>query len=198
MKSEDAPVSTENQAIAQYVATVFGGTPRVRDYANESETQTVGILFCRDQPNEGITSYSTIRLSDHPMPWVSGEFPVRIELAAMCVNPPDFFPEILASAAFSIIHSDSVYRPGTVMTNLVRRYDPSTALPHLYLTAPFPWGKALNTVDFGSKRVAWLFAIPISESEYSYLKTHGDDDFERMLEEQKTDFTNLERASLIQ
>jgi hypothetical protein len=63
---------------------VFGGIPRVNEYGNVSETRTVSILSCPDRPVEGVTSYSIIRLSDNPMPWVEQEFPARLELAGGC------------------------------------------------------------------------------------------------------------------
>lgn len=95
------------------------------------------------------------------------------------------------------MQSDAVYKPGTVMPNRVRQYYPSSKLPHLYLTAPFLWERELKMLDCGTKKVSWLLAMPISESEYSYLKEHGDHVFERLLEKQQTDFSNLERPSVV-
>ena len=183
--------------IARYAAAAFGGTPHVVDYANKSEKLTVGILYCRDRPVEGVTSYSTIKLSDHPMKWGDGEFPTRLELAGLCMNTAEFFPNVLASAAFSIMQSDAVYHPGTVMPNLVHQYYASSKLPHLYFTAPFLWERELKTLDCGTKKVSWLMAIPISEAEYAYLKEHGDHALERLLEKQQTDFSNPDRASVV-
>jgi antitoxin YqcF len=107
MTSSDAPISAENKLIARYVAAAFGGTPRVIEYANESKSLTVGVLSCCDRPNKGVTSYSTIKLSDHPMKWGDGEFPTRLELAGVCVSTAEFFPNMLASAAFSIMQSEA-------------------------------------------------------------------------------------------
>ena len=69
--------------------------------------------------------------------------------------------------------------------------------PHLYLTAPFLWESKLITLDCGTKRVSWLLAMPISESEYSYLRDHGDHALERLLENQHTDFSNPDRPSVV-
>jgi hypothetical protein len=197
MSGKDAPISPENKMIARYVAAAFGGTPRVADYADRSEQLTVGILHCRDRPREGVTAYSTIRLSDHPMRWGAGEFLTRLELAGVCVNNVEYFPNVLASAAFSIMRSDAVYHPGTVMPNYAHQSDGSSTLPHLYLTAPFLWENGLTTLDCGTKKVSWLLAMPISESEYSYLKEHGDQALERLLEKQDVDVSNPERPSVV-
>ncbi|MFN7949732.1 MAG: suppressor of fused domain protein [Blastocatellia bacterium] len=197
MSERDAPVSPENRMIARYVATVFGGTPRVADYADRSEQLTVGILDCRDRPREGVTSYSTIRLSDHPMQWGEREFPVRLELAGVCANTAEYFPNVLASAAFCIMRSEAVYHPGTVMPDYVRLSFAAATLPHLYLTAPFLWENELTMLDCGTKKVSWLLAMPISEPEYSYLKQYGDEALERLLEAQHADVTNPERPSVV-
>ncbi len=183
--------------IARYVAAAFGGTPRVAEYADRSEQLTVGILHCRNRPREGVTAYSTIGLSDHPMKWGTGEFPTRLELAGVCANTAEFFPNVLASAAFCIMRSDAVYHPGTVMPNYVRQSYASSKLPHLYLTAPFLWESELSMLDCGTKKVSWLLAMPISELEYSYLKEHGDQALERLLEKQHIDVSNLERPSVV-
>lgn len=190
-------ISPENRSIARYVATVFGGRPRVHEYADESETLTVGILFSHDRPQEGVTSYSTVKLSDHPMRWGDGEFPVRLELAGVCANTAKLFPNILASAAFTIMRSDAVYHPGTVIQDLVRQSYPTLKLPHLYLTALSLWEHELRMLDCGTKKVSWLIAMPISDSEYSYLKEHGDRALDRLFESRQIDVSNLDRSSVL-
>jgi antitoxin YqcF len=103
------PISPENKRIARYVASVFGGTPRVGEYRNASGSLSVDILSSVDQPVEGVVSYSTIRLSDHVMPWSEGGGPPRLELAGACVSAAIKFPNMLASAAFHIMQSTAVY-----------------------------------------------------------------------------------------
>ncbi len=197
MSQRDSPISPENKKIARHVASVFGGIPRVNEYGNVSETRTVGILSCRDRPVEGVTSYSTIRLSDNAMPWGEQEFPARLELAGGCKNVATLFPNLLASAAFHIMQSDAVYHPGAVIPELVRQSEVSSTLPHLYLTAPFLWGEALNMLDCGTKHVTWLLAMPISEGEYTYLQHHGEDAFEHLLEDQEVDVFDPARPSVV-
>jgi hypothetical protein len=197
MTGNAAPISPENRRIARQLAAVFGGTPHVGEYRNTTDTLSVDIFSCRDRPVGGVTSYSTIRLSDHPMPWGEGEFPARLELAGACVSTVTSFPNLLASAAFHIVQSHAVYHPGAVIPDLARQTQGSSTLPHVYLTAPFLWGDALNMLDCGTKSVAWLLAMPISESEYAFLQAHGDRAFERALQEQNTDFCNPDRAPVV-
>jgi antitoxin YqcF len=197
MSEKAAPVSPKNKLIARQLALVFGGTPRVGEYRNTTETLTVDILSCGDRPVDGVTSYSTIKLSDHPIPWGEREFSARLELAGLCVNTVTTFPNLLASAAFHIMQSDALYHPGTVIPDLVRRSQVSSTLPHLYLTAPFPWGDSLNRLNCGPKKVTWLLAMPISEPEYAFLREHGDLALERLLQKQDADFSNPDRPTVV-
>lgn len=83
MSRKDAVISPENRAIARRAAEVFGGRPSVREFVHDSLPLTVDILSAADSPNAGFVSYSTLGLSDHPMVTSQGEFPTRVEFAAV-------------------------------------------------------------------------------------------------------------------
>jgi antitoxin YqcF len=197
MNETEAPISPENKFIARHVAALFGGTPRVDEYVNDSKTQSVAILSCRDRPMTGVSSYSTIKLSDYPMKWGDGEFPTRLELAGVCMTVAESFPNVLASAAFTIMQSDAVYHPGTVIPDLNRKYFSSSGLPHIYLTVPFVFGNSLQTLDCQTKKVSWLLAMPISDAEYRYLSEHGRKALELLLEDQQIDVADPNRSSTL-
>jgi antitoxin YqcF len=197
MAGKPKVVSPENKALAKYVVKAFGGTPHVTEYEHDTADLSIGILWCQDRPVDGVTSYSTIRLSDYPMTWGKGEFPTRIELASACASKYNLFPNILASAAFCIIRTQRPCYPGAVMPDYVREYYASTAVPHLYFTAPFLWEDALRPLNLQTKTVNWLLAMGISESEYSYLKEHGDNSLEDRFEERQIDIFDLSRPSAV-
>lgn len=188
------PVSQENKLLARYVAEAFGGTPHVREYVHDTEPVAVDILWCADRPQRAVTSYSTIGLSDQPIPWGEGQFPLRIELAGACASREAAFPNILSSAAFRMLRTGAIYHPGAAIEGYVRMYVPSTSVPNLYFTAPFPWDR-LQTFDAGTKRVTWLLAVPISDAERAYLKDHGEQSLERLFEERQIDIFDLHRPS---
>lgn len=186
-------ISPENKAVAKHALKAFGGSPSVQAYHHDTVKLSVDILRCSDQPCQGITCYSTIGLSDHPMLKDGTEFPTRLELAGACATKDEFFANILASAAFCIIRSQQLYHPGSVLSGCVSEYYPSTTVPHLYLTAPFLWEDALKTLDCGSKRVSWLLAVPISDTEKGYLASNGDNALEDLFEKHQIDIFDLSR-----
>jgi antitoxin YqcF len=170
----------------------------VRAYHHDTEKVSVDLLRCVDRPYGEVTSYSTIGLSDSPMFKEDDmEFPTRLEIAGACATAAEFFPNILASAAFCIMRTQKLYSPGSVMPGYVREYYPSTTVPHLYFTAPFLWEDSLKTLDCGTKKVSWLLVVPISDGEQEYLREHGDNALEDLFEKHQIDIFDLNRASVV-
>jgi hypothetical protein len=183
--------------IASYAGAAFGGTPRFTEYTENALHFEVDILSCADRPVPGVTSYSTVGLSGHPMIGPDGEFPVRLELAGACESDVDRYPDLLADAAFWVVRTGGVYYPGAVILNGVSRHIASVTMQHLYLTTPFLWQDRLKTLDCGSIRVSWLLAVPISESERSYLIQRGLSALEDLLEEHEVDIFDLNRSPVV-
>lgn len=191
-------VSAENKVIARHVLNAFGGTPKVQAYHHGVEALSVDVLRCDNRPCAGVTSYSTIGLSDHPMCTVDGdEFATRLELAGACATTAELFLEILGSAAFCILRSRKIYAPGDALPGYVSEYYPSTTVPHLYLTAPFLWEDELTTLRCETKSVSWLLAVPISDGELAYLRKQGDSNLEDVFEEQQIDIFDLYRVGVV-
>lgn len=188
--------SVENRAIAKHVLKAFGGTPRVNAYNHDTDGLSVDLLRCDDRPCRGVTSYSTIGLSDHPMVADGHEAPVRLELAGACATADDFFANTLTSAAFSIMRSRRFHCPGSVLSGYVRAYYRATTVPHLYITAPFLWEDTLKTLDCETKQVSWLLAVPVSDAECAYLREHGDSALEDLFEKHQIDMFDLTRPSV--
>jgi Suppressor of fused protein (SUFU) len=190
-----ANISTDNKTIARYVAKAFGGTPSVREYLHDSLPLKIDILSAKDQPDSGLTSYGTLGLSDTALKWGHGEFSTRIEFCAAAESAFEHFPNIVSSASFNVMRTQMVCHPGTVMPNYVAEYYKDTLLPHLYFTSPFPWEDAVKSIDLPNKKVSWLLCFPISEAEYAFLKTHGEEKFEDMLESAGVNIFDLSRHS---
>lgn len=189
-------VSVENKAVAKHASAAFGGTPRVQRYHHDTESLSVDILQCADRPCNGVTAYSTVGLSDHPMFRDDQEFPMRLELAGACATADGLFANILASAAFCVMRTRELYSPGRVMSGYVGEYYPSSTVPHIYLGSPFLWEDSLKTLDCGTKRVARLLVVPVSDAEHEFLKGHGSDALEDRFERRQIDMFDLARPSV--
>jgi hypothetical protein len=196
--SLDNPIaSAENEKIAARIASAFGCTPNSEVYPNSTGDPEIRILFCPERPVKGVSAYGTLGLSDHPMIGPEGEFAVRLELVGVCANATPGFGRLLAEAAYCVIKTGGVFSPGVVISNYVRRLVNSSPMQHLYLTEPFLWEEQLAPLDCGSKKVAWLLAMPISDAEYIYRKQHGNEALELLFEQRKIDIFNVNRPSVL-
>ncbi|MGE0709270.1 MAG: suppressor of fused domain protein [Planctomycetota bacterium] len=75
--------------------------------------------------------------------------------------------------------------------------DIPSGLPHVLLWDPAPWQDRLPTLELTEKTVAWLWAVPISESELAYLDAHGPEALADALEEANADVADLERSPVM-
>lgn len=188
----------ENKMVARHAASSFGGTPSVSEYLHDTEPFAVPILSCVDRPCDGVTSFSTVGLSDYPMIKENGsEFPVRLEIAGACASKDELFPNVIASVAFSIMRTKKLCFPGAVLEEYVGEYFQMTTVPHLYFSAPFLWEDSLKTLECGTKNVSWLMVIPISDNELKFLTLNGDDALESLFEKKQIDIFDLNRPSVL-
>ena len=79
-------IAEENKIIARAALEAFGGKPNVTVYWDEAEQTSVDLLTCKDQPQKGATSYSTIGLSDSPILVDGIDIDVRVEFVGACSN----------------------------------------------------------------------------------------------------------------
>lgn len=55
------------QVIARTAAAVFGGKSKVTRFWDHDERSWVDLVECADSPTAGVTAFSMIALSDHPL-----------------------------------------------------------------------------------------------------------------------------------
>lgn len=189
--------SKENKMVARHVARAFGGDFNVRQVVHDTQPLTVDVLRCEDTPDDGLISYSTIGLSDHPMTYEEGEFPTRLEITAVTDAEDSKMDLIIGSAAFRIMQTHELVYPGRVLEGYVEEYHPEGDLPHLYFTDPFPWGEELGTLDCDTKQVSFLLAMPLSDSELEYLLEHGDEALDELFAENEVAYYDLDRESVV-
>lgn len=189
----------ENKILAKITHKAFGSqsNARVIEYLNDDETLKIPMLICPSHPQQNLTAYATIGLSDYSMYQDNCEFPTRLEI--ICVGNTDlnWLPNALSTAAFYIMKERWLCHPGATLVDILDGYAGDSKLKHLYFTSPFLWETDLKTIDLTNKQVAWLLAIPITNNEYEYRKQNGDEKFEELMEKNNVDVFDLTRESIV-
>src|SRR5699024_8964574 len=133
-------VSEENKTIARYILQALGGQPSISKYWDDNKENNVDLLSTINRPFVGITSYSTIGLSNHPSGGdIVGEKSLRVEIIGAHATENRYFPNILATCAFNIINSKKSVSPGEVFQDIVALYYPDSEMRHILFTDPFLW-----------------------------------------------------------
>lgn len=189
-------ISNENKIIAKTALHAFGGKPSVSKYWDENNVSNIDMLSTVNRPFDGVSSYSTIGLSDHSIELTVDETPLRIEIVGASATDYEQFPNILSSCAFCIINSKFSVSHGKVFRDIIKMYYSNTEMKHVLFVSPFLW-EDLKTLEFPNKKVAWLLAVPISENEYLFAQEKGIDSLEELFEQEEINIFDLERESIL-
>ncbi len=189
-------ITNENKIIARTALEEFGGKPSVSKYWDDNNVSNVDILATIDRPYDGVTSYSTIGLSDYSIGYSVDEKPLRIEIVGAAAKIFEFFPNILSTCAFNIINTTLPISHGEIFKGVIKMYYPDSEMEHVLFTSPFLWDK-LETIDFPDKKVTWLLAVPISTKEFLYAEKEGPEALEDLFEKKEIDIFDLRRNSIL-
>lgn len=105
---------------------------------------------------------------------------------------------MLSTAAFCVVNSG--YHAGLdgAFPNVVKVHHPDTSVPHLMFLDPYLWDEdSLESRILGDKTVAWLQAVPISDTEMELLRDEGADALKVLFEQYQPDFVDLVRSSVV-
>ncbi len=188
-----ASITEANRTVARALATALGARPEVRRYHDDSRESSVGLASLVDHPVPQVTTFATIGLSDHPLPG-SVKPPLGVELMGVCTSKVAKFANVIATAAFFVINNRWRCEPGSVFPNVVTRYL-DTPFKHLMFVPPFYWDDLQSRV-VEHKTVAWLLAVPISDTEFKFVDKNGSEALEDLLERNESEIFDLNRPSV--
>lgn len=186
-------VSDSNKKIARALADLFGGKPRVITWWDDNHESSVGILHSDDQPWDGITSYGTIGLSDAPLIDDGEEYPLRLEFVGACRTGAEEYESALSTSAFNIINSQEFCYPGRIFPDVLAMYNKSLVMKHFIFVDPFLWDDRPQTMELPDKKVAFLHAVPISNSELEYARENGAEALTDLFVDHQIDTFDLSR-----
>ncbi|WNF22685.1 suppressor of fused domain protein [Mesobacillus jeotgali] len=188
-------ISEENRIIAQTALKAFGDNPSVHKYWDDNHKSSIDILSVKSREFNDVVLRSTIGLSDYSMGYEDVFLPLRIEIVG--ASDLNCFSNVLATCAFNIINTKFECSLGSIFKDVINMYLPDSPMSHILFVSPFLWGEKLKTLDFKSKKVGWLMAVPISEAEKSYADEQGFEALEDLFEQAQINVFDLERESIL-
>lgn len=188
--------SAAQSTIARAAIAAFSGTPRVVRYWDDNRRCCVDIVSCADSPWDGATSYATVGVFATPLVFEGRELDVRTELVGACYSPTDDYAGCLATAAFFVVNSGVFVAPGVILPNDVAMHHASKTKAHMLFVPPLLWDERLKTIDVEKQRVAWLQAVPISQTELEVALRDGVPALEAEFERQQVDVFDIARPSV--
>ena len=190
-------VSESNKIVARKVAEAFGRFPKITTMWDADNRSSVDVGAVVDSPEEGLTSYSTVNLSDWPL-YVDGRVhETRIEMMGTAPSEFELFQEAVSTAAFCVIKQKWECYPGAIFPDVLAMYHLSTTMKHVLFTEPFPGSILEESVQLPDRLVTWLMMVPIADSEYEYAKANGWLALGQIFEEQDIDVWDLQRKPVI-
>ena len=191
-------VTSQQRVLAGHTALAMGvEKPPIFRYWDENRQTSVCILEASNRPQDGVTSYATVGLSDHPLMFKGREFDARVEFVGACGSAFPGFANVLATAAFCVVNSGWFCAPGIIFPDVVSMHNASARLSDVYFAHPFLWAEELKSTLIGDRRVAWLLAVPVSKAETAYAQTYGPERLEARFAEMDIDIYDLNRVSAI-
>lgn len=188
--------SEENIAIARTLARRFGGKPEVREYLDTGEKNSIDILTCPDTPDDELNSYATLGLSEQPTLDADGNaLDFGVELIAAFEAEAGEAAAMLSTCAFTIRNELMPAYPGAVLPDILDLHEGlSSTLSHVFLTDPFVWDEAMESISLATRTVAFLQVIPISDSEYAYWQENGAEALVDAFLQNQIDVYDLDRS----
>lgn len=176
-------VPAHHKDIAKHLATVYGVKPRVEVWKVDQGTSAQQpIAIFENFPSMGITSYSTVGLSDH-----GGS-----EIATAGLSKNANFVKVLFDLAALILDGDRQARPGESFEKLVSRIYSSSNTGHILLLPNSPLKTDIPPLELAAKKIQWLFAFPIT-SEELFTSPHANQFLESCLSHSAEELLDLNR-----
>src|SRR5713101_6162237 len=150
------------------------------DADNQSSVDVAAVV---GSPEDGLTSYSTVNLSNWPL-YVDGRVhETRIEMMGTASNELDLFENAVSTAAFCVIKQKWECYPGAIFPDVLAMYHLSTTMKHVLFTEPFPNTPLEESLRLPDRLMTWLMMVPIADSEYELAKARGWEALGQMLED---------------
>lgn len=161
-----------------------------------TQKNQISLVTAPDCPAKGVFSCATIGLADQSVGMI-GSLALGIELVGACRIEFPRFTEVMAACAFNVIHGRARLHPGAVFNGVISGIYSDLAMKHILFITPYGWSEEFLTLEFPSRWVSWLMALPISDAELKFFNTTESGELLERLVESGADIYDLKRASII-
>jgi antitoxin YqcF len=193
MESHHSP---DNLKILESLTDVIGEVKTTRPL-HEHDGRRMEIVIAEDSPRTGINSYSTIGLSVIPIGYLSGSVYLGAEIVSAAAAGFVNYMDVLAACVDDILHSKFRLFPGAVYKNAFKDTYPDVCVKHLIFDTPQGWNKDLLTLDLGTRQVAWIMAVPVTDAELRLYSGSESGELQEQFEARKIDLFDLTRPSVV-
>lgn len=186
---------SESQQILEAVESGFGGKALEFQVIHVSRKFEITTLIVPGKPEPELCSISTSGLWHTQGNILYPGTPTRYELTGVFEINREGAREIVAAAAFKIMRTQRLPRPGQVFLNIVHEWYPKASVPHVYITEAHEWTfPALQPFRLGPVQVKFLQIIPITDSEAQLVEEQGGTTLEEHLLGAATSIWDLRRS----
>lgn len=185
----------DNKKVAKHALSFVGGKPNVVRHYNDDESKKIDIMTSNTGVIKGIPTCATIGLNQTDIGLSVKGKTLRVELVAVCDLNPEILGSILANISFEVMDKKSCAY-GMLIPNVISFYVKETELKHVVLMSPVFWPE-YQVLEDEECTIAWLMAVPITDSEKKYIEKNGVADFDSFLEIKKIDVINMRREAII-
>ena len=190
-------ISESNKLVARKVAEALGRFPKITTMWDADNRSSVDVGAVVDSPQVGLTSYSTVNLSDWPLYLDGREYQTRIEMMGTAPNGIDLFENAVSTAAFCVIKQKWECYPGAIFRDVLAMYHLSTTMKHVLFSEPFATSGLEESLQLPDRLVTWLMLVPIADSEYELAKARGWEALGQLLEDADIDVWDLQRKPVV-
>lgn len=192
--------SEENIAYARFFGEAIGFEPKVIEYLDEDESNSIDVISVIDPIDRKVLIHSSIGVSDYPNNIEgadSGVLNMPVELLMVGYKSYDKILDILGEVSLFLIKNNFSCQPGTVFTDMITDFYDSD-MKHIMFIEPYLWADKLSKREFGKKKVHCLLLVSISDNELDYRGEYGANALEHLLfADEEIDLYNIKRKSVL-
>jgi len=162
-------------------------------HTDEAEEQTIAIFSSRNV--DGVVA-ATVGLMDHDVGDDPDE-PVFVEILVDARGDAAWVAEIVATIAFHVMKDGWKPAPGVIFERAIEMYSPELQVKHVMFVPPIQWEDDMSEVELDEKVVRPLLAVPITESEAAFVRSHGGEALEDLWARLEVDVFDWSREGVV-